>query len=299
MDIKKIVPILFILSFTISVLNADNRSPLHNTYVTQSLMLIPTVKENRSDPFEREFVLPQKSRANLIVTNTLLIASAVAVINPYTRKKFKDRWELITSPNHASPLNQGPFRFTTLEEELNQKTQSDRGVHFLYHYLPVKPISFLCEYLIDGLPFLPEEKRRQEDWVSDEAFYFATALVFAGGLFEEYVDGKEIDEGFSRLDFVANGCGSLYAIMKHKGYFKNVYIYWSYRAPPEDWKWPTWDYMPGFEFRVVVDLSSFIFNKKREVPTLFTWWTDNIAYVGDVKEFGTTKPHNKVGSDPF
>lgn len=295
---KNIIFIFFILLILSSLLKADNGSPLRNLYVNQSLLLFPDLENKNTDPFERDFVLPQKSKANLIVTNSILIASTVAIVQPDMRKKFKDRWELITSPNHASPLNQGPFRFTTLEEELNQDTQSDRGVHFLYHYLPVKPLSFLCEYLIDGLPFIPAKKRTQEDWVSDEAYYLATALVFAGGLFEEYVDGKEIDEGFSTIDLFANGCGSLYAIMKHKGYFENVYIYWSYRAPPETWEWPTWDYMPGFEFQVVFDLSSIIFKDKRKAPSAFTWWTDNVGYVADVKEFGTTKPHKKVGNNP-
>ena len=283
--------ILVILSF--SPLRAEN-SPFLNFYIKQSIELFPENKK-LNDPFNRTFILPQKSKASIIVTNSLLIATAVAVVNPESRRKFKERWELITSPNHASPLNQGPFHFRTLEEERKQDTQADKGVHFLYHYLPVKPLSFFCEYLIDGLPFVSETRRNQEDWVSDEAYYLAAALVFAGGFFEEFVDGKELDEGFSILDFIANGSGTIYAVMKHNGLLENVYIYWSYKSPPDTWEWPKWDYMPGFEFQVVFDLSSLIFKEKRDVPPLFTWWTENIGYVAEVNEFGTTLPHKKIG----
>ena len=290
-----IVSILIILNF--SSLKSKN-SPLKNFYMKQSLTLFPDENKGTFDPFNRRFTLPQKSRANLIVTNTLLLASTIAIINPSARKKFKDRWELITSPNHASPLNQGPFHFRTLEEERKQNTQADKGVHFFYCYLPVKPVSFLCEYLIDGMPFVSDKRREQESWISDEAFYLATVFVFAGSFFEEYVDGKEKDEGFSILDLLANGCGSVYAILKYKGFIDNVYLYWSFRSPPETWKWPKWDYMPGFEFRMFIDLSSLIFKEKRDVPPLFTWWTDNIAYIPDVKDFGTTSPHKKIGFIP-
>jgi hypothetical protein len=270
-------------------------NPLQNSYLRQSLQYgIP--ENGKGDLFERNFALPQKSRANVIVANGILLAAGIVAVNPYTRKKFKDRWELITSPNHASPLNQGAFHFRTLDEERNQDTQADKGVHFAYHYLPVKPISFLCEYIIDGLPFISEERRNQEEWVSDEAFYLATALVFAGGVFEEYVDGKELDEGFSIGDFIANSTGSIYAIMRHEGLLKNVYIYWSFRAPPDDWEWPAWDYMPGFEFRAIVDLSPFLFSSKRKAPEPFYWWTENIGYVPNVNEFGTTEPHEKFGT---
>ena len=290
---------IFSISFILSVLVplSVRSSPLHDHYIKQSLNPFP-LKIMRADPFIRDFSLPQKSRANTIVTNTLLIAATIALANPDSRKKFKDRWELITSPNHASPLNQGPFHFKTLKEERNQKTQADKGVHFVYHFLPVKPLSFFCEYLIDGLPFVSDKRAKQEDWISNEAFYLATFLVFTAGFFEEYIDGKEKDEGFSTFDLLANTCGSLYAILKHKGFCDNVYIYWSYRAPPETWEWPRWDYMPGFEFHAMVDVSSIIFSNNRSTPTLFTWWSDNIAYVPDVKEFGNTNPHKNVGYNP-
>ena len=274
----------------------NSGSPFRNYYLKQSLEYdLPS--NGNGDLFRRSFVLPQKSRANLIVTNGLLLATAIVAINPDTRKKFKDRWELITSPNHASPLNQGPFHFKTLREEQNQDTQADKGVHFAYHYLPVKPVSFLCEYLIDGLPFVADERRNQEDWVSDEAFYLATLLVFAGGFFEEYVDGRERDEGFSIGDLAANGTGSIYAILRHKGLCKNVYIYWSDRAPPDDWEWPRWDYMPGFEFRAVFDLSPLLFKTERKAPNLFYWWTENIGYLPDIDGFGYSQPHRKIGPD--
>jgi len=154
-------------------------NPLRNTYIQQSLMLIPYSREGNSAPFKYDINLHQKSKANFVITNAILITSTVIVINPDARKKFKERWELITSPNHASPLNQGEFHFRTLTEERNQDTQADKGVHFLYHYLPVKPLSILCEYFIDGLPFVSEERRKQDDWVTEEAFYLSTLLVFA------------------------------------------------------------------------------------------------------------------------
>lgn len=268
-------------------------NPFNNFYLKECLRY-NTVENGKEDLFMRSFTMPQKSRANVIVTNGLLLAAGIVAVNPDARRKFKERWELITSPNHASPLNQGSFHFRTFEEERNQDTQADKGVHFMYHYLPVKPVSFLCEYLIDGLPFVSDERRTQEEWVSDEAFYLATFLVFAGGFFEEYVDGKELDEGFSIGDFIANGSGSLYAILRHRGMCRNVYIYWSYRAPPDDWEWPRWDYMPGFEFRVVYDLSSLLFRQERKAPAVFYWWSDNIAYLPSVDGFGYSQPHRKI-----
>lgn len=284
---------LFSLLFiTMPIRNTGN--PLRNHYLKRSLEYgLP--ENGRVLLFNRKFALPQKSRANLIVTNGLLLAAGIVAVNPDARRKFKERWELITSPNHASPLNQGSFHFRTLEEEREQDTQADKGVHFAYHYLPVKPVSFICEYLIDGLPFISEERRKKEDWVSDEAYYLATLLIFAGGFFEEYVDGKELDEGFSIGDFIANGAGSAYAILRHKGLCKDLHIYWSYRAPPDDWEWPRWDYMPGFEFRAVYDLSSLIFKTERRAPEAFYWWTDNIAYLPNVNEFGYSQPHREPG----
>jgi hypothetical protein len=290
---KVSIPV-FIFLFACAALIQGN--PFCNYYLNECLSYYPYRGAN-GDLFSRRFALPQKSHANIIVTNSLLAATAIALINPDARKKFKDRWELITSPNHASALNQGPFHFRTLEEERSQDTQADKGVHFMYHYLPVKPVSFLCEYLIDGLPFLPGDRGKREDWITDEAFYLATFLVFAGGFFEEYVDGKERDEGFSIGDFVANSSGSVYAILKHNGLLKNVCIYWSYRAPPDDWEWPRWDYMPGFEFQVVIDLSPFIFNNERKAPNIFYWWTENISYLPNLDEFGTTDPHKNIGGN--
>lgn len=288
--------VLLVIIIPFSLLGTENANkPLSNLYIEQALNPF-SIKISADDPFNRDFGLPQKSRANVIVTNSILIGTAIAVVNPEARRKFKERWELITSPNHASPLNQGPFHFRTFEEEKDQDTQADKGVHFLYHYLPVKPLSFLCEYIIDGLPFGIGQSKRKERWVSDEAFYLSTAIVFFGGFFEEYVDGKEKDEGFSVLDFVANGAGSAYAIMKHNGYFDNLYIFWSYRSPPDDWKWPKWDYMPGFEFRVVFDMSSFLFKEEKKQPTLFKWWSDNVGYIPDVERFGTTLPYNQKKS---
>lgn len=293
---KVFITLVVIINVYSSEVKAKN-SPFRNFYIKQSFTLYP---ENirTIDLFSRRFTLPQKSKANYVVTNTILIASTIVIVNPDARKKFKERWELITSPNHASPLNQGPFHFRTFEEERKQDTQADKGVHFFYHYLAVKPVSFLCEYLIDGLPFLSHTRREQEEWISDEAFYLATLLVFSGGFFEEYIDGKEKDEGFSILDLIANGSGSICALLKRNGYLRNVYLYWSFRSPPKSWKWHKWDYMSGFEFRAVIDISSLIFKEKREPPTLFTWWTDNIAYVPDVKEFGTTSPQKKIRYSP-
>jgi hypothetical protein len=290
---KEAILLTFLL-FAIPRSNAAN--PFRNAYLKQSLQYVMP-DNGTADLFERNFALPQKSRANVIVTNGLLLAAGIVAVNPSARKKFKDRWELITSPNHASPLNQGPFHFRTLDEERSQNTQADKGVHFAYHYLPVKPISFVCEYLIDGLPFIADERAKQEEWVSDEAFYLATILVFAGGFFEEYVDGKEIDEGFSIGDFIANSAGSIYAVLKHEGLCENVYMYWSYRAPQDDWQWPWWDYMPGFEFRAIFDLSPLLFKKEREAPELFYWWTENLGYLPDVDGFSSSKPHWKPGPD--
>ncbi len=284
---------LFLILIIVAPLRAGG-NPLSNGYLKRSIEY--TIPENGgSGFFDRHFALPQKSHANLIVTNGLLLATGIIAVNPDARKKFKERWELITSPNHASPLNQGSFHFRTLAEEREQDTQADKGVHFTYHYLPVKPVSFICEYLIDGLPFVSADRRKKEDWISDEAFYLAAFLIFSGGFFEEYIDGKELDEGFSIGDFIANSTGSAYAILKHKGYLKDVYIYWSYRAPPADWEWPRWDYMPGFEFRVVYDLSPLIFKAERRAPEVFYWWTENIAYLPNVNEFGYSQPHKSPG----
>jgi|GEM_PF-1150317 len=287
-----------ILCFVFSIFaffNLDaNHSPFTtNLYLKSSLEPYARLQKT-ADPFARKFVLPEKSRGNIVFSNAMLIASAIVLINPESRRKFKERWELITSPNHVSPLNQGPFHFRSLKEEKNQDTQADKCVHFFYHYVTVKPVSFLCEYLIDGLPFVSQGRRNNQEWVSDEAYYLATALVFAGGFFEEFVDGKEKDEGFSIFDLIANGSGSIYALLKHKGFFKNLYLYWSFRTPPDTWQWHKWDYMPGFEFRAVVDISSFIFKEKRAVPPLFRYWTDNFAYIPDVQEFGTASPQKKA-----
>ncbi|OQX51737.1 MAG: hypothetical protein B5M53_10430 [Candidatus Cloacimonas sp. 4484_209] len=290
--IKYLTIVLLVLCISINVI-LGSETPLKNKYLKNALKPYK-LNPKTFDPFRKKLALPQRTKANFVVTDIFLLSSAIVIFNPNARKKFKARWELITSPNHASPLNQGPFHFRTLTQEKNQDTQADKGVHFFYHYLTVKPVSFLCEYLIDGFPLTPSDRRVEDEWVSDEAYYIATLLVFAGGFFEEYVDGKEKDEGFSIFDLIANGSGSLYALLKHKGFFKNVFVYWSFRSPPKSWKWHKWDYMPGFEFRAIIDLSSIVFKQKRTIPALFTWWTDNIAYIPDVCEFGTALPRKVI-----
>lgn len=223
--------------------------------------------------------LPQCARLSGYFTALTLGSIAVTLAVPDGRKKLKTRWEVFTSPNHASPLNQGPFHFRTYEEEKNQSSQGDKGVHFLTAYTLVNPLSVFFEYFYQVLGV-----NEPRSYVTGRAYWTAVFVDFLFGFSEEYVDAFEKDEGFSIYDMIANITGLGFSILKKYGYLNNVDFFWAIHRPPSGWKYHFWLNMPSYEFTIRIDLSPYIFGEKTDWET-FKWWRRYIAYVGSVRFF--------------
>lgn len=197
----------------------------------------------------------------------LSVGSLLMIVDPLTRKHVIRKIEFITSPNHTAPENKGPFHMRTLDQELNQSTQLDRGVHFMIPYLltnyTIKATKKVAESF--GLPRI-------------SAYISAVTFVGAASIIDEYLDGLQKDDGFSPFDFIANISGILYALLKQNDKLPYIDIYWDYssKAKPDSWEWAWWNYMPAYAFHIRVDIMRMIKGEERGV---FDEYTKYCAYL--------------------
>jgi len=223
--------------------------------------------------------LPECARFSGYFTALSLGSIAVTLMIPDGRRKLKKRWEVFTSPNHANPLNQGPFHFRRYDEEKNQVSQGDKGVHFLTAYALVNPLSLFFEYFYQIIGI-----NEPVGYVTERAYWTAVFADFLFGFSEEYVDAFEKDEGFSIYDLMANIAGLGFSILKKYGYLSSIDFFWAIHRPPSTWKYHFWLNMPSYEFTIRIDLSPYLFGEKADWET-FKWWRRYIAYVGSVRFF--------------
>ena len=221
--------------------------------------------------------LPGWRHSGTYLPVAILTATGVAMMFPAGREKFKKRWEVFTSPNHANPLNQGPFHYRTFEDEKAQNSQGDKGVHFTTAFLMYRPMSVFFQYAINGfsrfMPFI-----EASPVVTNTAKYLGVMGTFFFGWMEEYVDGFEKDEGFSMYDMVANTAGLLFAVLKEKGYLENLYFFAIIHRPPSDWKYHFWLHMPSWEFMFYYDLVPYLHRDAWKKRKLLRWYDSHFVY---------------------
>ncbi len=221
--------------------------------------------------------LPGWDRAATYLPLTVFTAVGITMMFPAGREKFKTRWEVFTSPNHANPLNQGPFHYSTWAKEKKQGTQCDKGVHFMTAYLLYRPLSIFFQYTINGLsriiPWL-----EPSPVLTPPAKFMGFAGDFFFGWMEEYVDGFEKDEGFSPYDMIANVSGLAFALLKEKGYFENLYFFATIHRPPPNWKYHFWLSMGSWEFTLYYDMSGLLDKGALKNRKIVRWYERHFAY---------------------
>ena len=212
-------------------------------------------------------------------------------MNENFRWYFVDRWTRFTSPNHAEPDQYKEFYFKPWSEQIVQETQCDKGVHFIFCYLPVMPVATL----FDRTYYIMTSGRIKNE-ISDWSVISASAIVVGFGLMEEYMDGHQIGEGFDLIDFGANITGAALSLMKHYKILENVHFYWSFNRDmfiesEYGEKWPWWIYMAGYEFYVQIDMMS-IMNKSSMDNQIFKSIVETVGYLPDFKNFWQLKYNN-------
>lgn len=190
----------------------------------------------------------------IAVPAAVIAGSAFILINDQLRGYALEKWTKITSPNHMAPDQFTAFHFTPWEEEKNQDTQCDKGVHFTYSYLPVIPLA----YTMDRAYSLTTSGRIN----SKPANFFVAAsagIVLGFGLMEELQDGKQVGEGFDVFDMTANISGIILALAHYYGHLDFLTVFWSfnktmYRNDDFSDRWPWWVYMAGYEFSLNINV---------------------------------------------
>lgn len=198
----------------------------------------------------------------------VMAGGAYLIANPWARKRLVEQWEIVFSPNHASPENKGPFRFRTMEEEASLPDQCDKWNHLTFSYLPLRPVAAGCQYLLEGIPRWLGGVEASEEETSLRAVIISSMLVSSFGFLEEYIDGFEKDEGFSVQDMVGNLIGVGLGVGKELGCLEGLGVYWTFRGTPETWRYPWWNYMSGYEIRITYDLSPAVFGSNPESGSL-------------------------------
>lgn len=236
-----------------------------------SLGFCEEVKKSRSTSDEDRLgrITPQ-----LLTATTVLTATGIFMTTKDVREYVKDRWEELMSPMHASPSNKGEFKFRTSREERMQTTHCDKGCHFIFSYLIMRPLAYGFQWVLNDIPFWMGGTGRAEGGLSNRAIILSALLTSFGGFYEEFVDGYEKDEGFSIYDHIANECGVLVGILKLFGHLERVDLYWAYRPPPSDYRWPIWTYMEGYKFKLNIDLTDIFFNQRVPRNTYFDRWVE-------------------------
>jgi len=225
---------------------------------------------------------------------TAVLAGVLALAsNEEFRWYFADRWTRFTSPNHAAPDQYREFYFKPWSEEIAQETQCDKGVHYIFSYLPVMPTATILDrsyYILSAGKY----RNRLSDW----SVLSASAIVVGFGLMEEYMDGHQIGEGFDLFDLAANVAGVATSLLEHYGILKDVYFYWSFnrdmfRESGYGEKWPWWIYMAGYEFYVQIDVLS-IMQRREWNNQLFSSVVKTVGYLPDFKSFWKLKYNNNM-----
>ncbi|MEO0233592.1 MAG: hypothetical protein ABIN39_07135 [candidate division WOR-3 bacterium] len=221
-----------------------------------------------------------------IAVPTIVVGGVILIsLNKDLRWYFADRWTRFTSPNHADPSQARDFYFKPLSEEIAQETQCDKGVHFIFSYLPVLPLATLFDrsYNIMTTGKIPKK-------ISNWSVILSSSVVVGFGVLEEYMDGHQKGEGFSVYDLTANILGVFNALLKHYGYLENVAFYWSFnremfRNSEYYTKWPWWIYMAGYEFYVNIDIYPFIEKNLVKKDKMLYNLVETIGYLPDFKGF--------------
>lgn len=210
---------------------------------------------------------PSLSTFTTILAGGVSIGSILMIIDPLVRDHVLRKLEFITSPNHAAPENKGPFHIRTLQQELNQSTQLDRAVHFMIPYL-------LTNYAVSAA----KDVAKNFEFSQKTACLAAIAVVGAGSIIDEYLDGFQRDDGFSPFDFGANILGVLCGLLKQQNKLQYIDISWDFcsEAKPDTWKWAWWNYMPAYAFRVRIDIMQILTGEDRGV---FDEYTKYFAYL--------------------
>lgn len=187
-------------------------------------------------------------------------AGTFIMLNPQTRGYVMDKWTRITSPNHMSPHEITSFHLTPWEDEVNQETQCDKGVHFTFSYLPVIPLAYTLDRTYS---FMTAGRIREKPL---PFFVASSALIVGGmGLIEELQDGKQLGEGFDVFDMTANISGIALGLLHYYGHLDYITVFWSfnrqmYRNDDFSDRWPWWVYMAGYEFSVNINVLKLLTN---------------------------------------
>ncbi len=213
-----------------------------------------------------------------IVSGVLILASREEF-----RKYFSDKWTQFTSPNHTSLDQQIDFYIKPLSEQSMQNTQCDKGVHFMFSYLPVIPAAMILDR---GYYILTEGKIKSE--LSDWSIWSGAAFVTGFGLLEEYMDGHQEYEGFDLIDVAFNTAGTLFALMKHYGMIDYIDFYWSFNRRMHEKsvnskRYPWWTYMSGYEFAINIDLYLLLTDIKND-NNIFDLLIRTPGYIPDLKK---------------
>lgn len=219
---------------------------------------------------------------------TAVSAALILASNEQFRWYFADRWTRFTSPNHASLTQRTDFFFRSWEADLNQETQCDRGVHFIFSYLPVIPGAILLDKSYNILV-----KGKLGPGLSQWSVWTSAAVVGGLAVLEEYLDGHQLNEGFDFVDLAFNFTGIACSVLKYYGIMENVDFFWSFnRRMFEEsavyGRYPWWIYMRGYEFAVNIDIMSLL-TSKREDNTIFNLIIRTPGYVPDVKKLVYTR----------
>ncbi len=207
-------------------------------------------------------------RLKTAISVSLLSAGLYVAVDQKSRDWVKMKWEFIFSPNHAQAANKGPFRFRTHQEELSQISHIDKWCHFVFAYLPFEPLTIYSQRFLEGLPRWLGGTENNHD-PSGKAVFLSAVIVTGGSVLEEYLDGFQKDEGFSVHDLACNLAGVTLGILKQNGHLNNLRVHWRFTGTPKNWRYPWFDYMPGYATVVMYDFSELIFGKKDtpEPPT--------------------------------
>jgi len=256
------------------------------------ILTVPAILLNCLEPLE---VLSDSSVSlynNKIFYDVMKIAIPTAVfsgvlliaVNKEMQVFFTDRWTRFTSPNHAAPDQYRTFYIKPFSEEAEQETQCDKGVHFIFSYLPVIPIATVLDRAY-YLSTTGKADREISKWS-----VASSALIISGfAVLEEYMDGHQKEEGFSFYDLTANFSAIALSIMKHYGYMDYLTFYWSFNREmfqnaEQSRRWPWWVYMRGYEFYANIEVLSLIENIKVK-KDIFAGMLETIGYVPDLNGF--------------
>ncbi len=205
--------------------------------------------------------LSTSSKVRTAISISIASAGLYVALDRKSRGWIKTKWEFTFSPNHAQAANKGPFRFRTHAEELAQPSHIDKWCHFVFAYLPFEPLTVYSQRFLEGLPHWMGGVEHTGN-ISGRAILLSAVAVTSGSVLEEYLDGFQKDEGFSVHDLLCNLGGVTLGILKQKGLLKNLRVYWRFTGTPKGWRYPWFDYMPGYAAQVSYDFSDLLFGRQ-------------------------------------